>query len=132
MKNIDECEFEADIDYKCCCSHPINHVYKIINKYTKLCILVGSECVDKYGITTLKENLKEVKRIETKKKKNRLCQSCDEYVIKLREPEWKKICNKCWRIGHTRVQLAPALKSSCSQCNNTMWFNGALCDGCFQ
>ena len=128
MKNVEECEFHSDIVYQCCCSHRINYVYRIINKKTKLSLLVGSECVNKYGISTLKENLKEEKR----KRQYRMCEGCDKYVIGLYEPSWKKTCMKCYKKNKIHTFEAPALKSNCTQCNNTMWFNGALCDGCFQ
>lgn len=134
MQYVEQCESVLHIehvDYKCCCSHPIQNVYRITNIHTNLTLLVGSECVNKYGIESLKERLKEVQRMEAKKKKYRLCESCDAYVIKLDEPSWKKTCRACWKKDKPCTFVVPKLKDSCSQCNGTMWFNGKLCEGCF-
>ena len=114
MNNVDQCEFDSEIKFQCCCSHPIQHVYKITNSQTKLSLLVGSECVNKYGIENLKERLKEVKRIESKKKKYRMCEDCKEYVIKLEAEHWKKCCLTCWKKEHSQKQFKKQFNS---------WFN---------
>jgi len=97
MEDVDRCEFHAHISYQCCCSQPIQHIYRITNKHTKLSLCVGSECIKKYGIENLKESLKEATRVESKRKKYRLCEDCEEYVIRDYEPLWKKRCLDCWK-----------------------------------
>lgn len=133
MQHVKECESVLHIehvDYKCCCSHSIQNVYRVTNTDTNLTLLVGSECVNKYGIKSLKERLKEVQRMEAKKKKYRVCESCDAYVIKLDEPSWKKKCRTCWKDNQCAF-VVRKLKDTCLQCNETMWFNGKLCEECF-
>ena len=130
MDYVQECDWGGHMEYQCCCSHPIQNVYSITNTHTNLPLLVGSECVNKYGIESLKDRLKEVQRMEAKKKKYRLCESCNAYVIKLDEPTWKKKCLPCCKKDNRCTFEVLKIKDSCSQCNGTLWFNGKLCEGC--
>jgi hypothetical protein len=48
-------EDDMDTIYTCICSHPIENIYKLRNKFSDITIQVGCECIKRYGLVSKSE-----------------------------------------------------------------------------
>jgi hypothetical protein len=64
-------EDDMDTDYTCICSHPIENIYKLRNKFSDITIQVGCECIKRYGLVSKSEINECKKKMNDLKERNK-------------------------------------------------------------
>jgi hypothetical protein len=107
------------IEY-CICSHKIeinNHVKNNINGNI---LVIGSECINKFGSGNMKTNLRIVSNIRKYTGTKRLCQGCCKHKISEEAEEWKTLCKSCYKNGERTAseQYKQVMNyKQCQQCS---------------
>ena len=63
-------EDDMDTVYTCICSHPIENIYKLRNKFSDITIQVGCECIKRYGLVSKSEIYECKKKMNELKERN--------------------------------------------------------------
>lgn len=90
---------EVDISSKTCiCSHAIQDKCFIQNKYNGRILIVGNECIHKFGTDEMVESHQVRKNIMQYKGDKYPCENCGRHLIK---KKFQRFCGPCRKMGAT-------------------------------
>lgn len=103
----EEEEENKDTTIQCICSQYINNPYYVRNKINGNILRIGSDCIQKFGSSELVMECQEAERQRLYNMRGsgrfRQCAACRKFRVGVKQPEWRKICNSCYKSG-VRVQ----------------------------
>jgi hypothetical protein len=147
----DSAELDA-INEFCICGKPIKKLRYIKYKPQNIFFQVGTDCIQKnlsqlYDL--IKEDVKEYKKKQSAREKNRECKDCGEFNIKHTEPLYKTRCLECYKnksqvliqkdeeplkecaLCETRLSIVtPSWKTLCATCYQSSMKNARACNKC--
>ena len=88
---------------QCICSQEIQNNYFIRNRVNGTVLVIGSECINKFGSEEMKDKHKVMKKQDTYSGDRRMCVSCCKYMISANAESWKNVCKSCYKNGDKTV-----------------------------
>lgn len=82
----------------CICSHDIEDNYFIKNKNNGKILVIGSECIKKFGTRDMVDEHKLMNKIANYEGDKRACINCGNHRIAY-DDSWKKLCKPCYKNG---------------------------------
>jgi hypothetical protein len=100
---------------QCICSQRIERNYIMYNKLNHNSLIIGSECINKFG----SENARQIHKIRVKHERytetggtKRQCAGCGNHRISSNKPDWLTLCKSCYRNGNESSKTAEAYRQS--------------------
>lgn len=84
---------------QCICSHKIQINNLVKNKINGNILVIGSECINKFGTGNMKTNYRIVSNIRNYTGTKRICQRCFKHKISECAENWKTLCRSCYKNG---------------------------------
>jgi hypothetical protein len=84
---------------QCICSHKIEINNYVRNNINGNVLIIGSECINKFGSGNMKTNLRIVSNIRKYTGTKRMCQRCCKHKIPGNAEDWKTLCRSCYKKG---------------------------------
>jgi hypothetical protein len=120
---------DTDRNKFCICSHDIEQCYYVKNRNNGNILRIGSDCIQKFMPAELNREFKEkirrenqLNRIENGENAKRWCSGCQKHNIMPEQPDWIKLCKKCWKSGN-EVQESISDKHFNRQCSVCQKYN---------
>lgn len=113
--------YEKIIQYKCICSTDIEKLFYIKNRLNGNTLIIGSECINKFGSDEMIRIHKIKVKSATYTGNKRMCQSCSNFRISQNAPYYVTQCKSCRTSEAIRVSPEVYGKAAdnrqCIECN---------------
>lgn len=107
-----------NIGLKCICSQNIEHLYFIENQLNGNVLMVGSNCICKFGTDEMIETVQSLARQRNNKETlRRQCYSCGKYRIGPTKPDYFIQCKPCYQEKRPMLEIFQRECITCKQKN---------------